>query len=337
MINLNKEIDSFFCEIGKLYDFDIVFAVQRKGMASLKMHMRFRELIGKKVFFMGAINFIGPNDLKDKKVLIYDDACSTGNKLNEAYNKLKSMNVVIKTAALVANKSAEYKPDYYRFCLPTDDFKALVSSTSDEHFGDEIYDDHVVYKLKVKLNNVEEFLSSLSKYGILKELQIPPQYKTNKLRIFSIENLSFLNIFKLFGESIKKEGVEKFRIFIHENGRMNIVPRFYPAIRIDKIDKHCCKEGTLKLCLLLKHIPTNVSSEIRIYRCAKCMILTINVIALSTFIPIIKELLLCTNNKILSNSINETDLCAALFKGSEVIMEIKKILKLEEEYETKYT
>ncbi len=316
MVNISREITYFILDIMKNYPFDLMFAVQRKGMANIKSSEELHKYVGSKIFFLDATELARKEDIVGKKLLVYDDACMTGQNLMESVAKLKRKSAaIIKTAALTVCKDSDYKPDFFRFSLSGYDFNRFHSMIYDIHFGDELYDDHIFLKFRTKPGDLEKLLSYLHRMG--------PIIKTSEYR--DVIAYSLLDIRSLcpdlgFQKVIEEEGVEKVRFFFHTDGKISIVPRIYPAIHARLIQKKDCK-NFLRLCSYIGE-----RSEIV---CVKCMIFAINISVLSSLRPHLITAFKESGYSILSEEINDADLNASFFFGKDSIIKIKNELGME--------
>ena len=325
MIDLKEEIGSLLEQIESQYKFDLIFAIQRKGMAHLKMIPSFREIVGHRLFFLEAMQFIEDKDLEDRNILIYDDACQTGFHLNSALSKFENIKCTVKTAGLAINQEAKFKPDFYRFILSGNSLKQLLSLNVDEYLGKHIYDDHLVLRIASKGGSYAKLLSSIGRLGQLTQVK---RFFVDDIKAVSLENFTFFDVVREFKGLVEREGVEKIRLFFQKDGAINIVPRIYPAILLDKIQPKYQNLKTSHICRslpsLIRHYP---------YICSSCMIWAINASALRAFREPFLDFLSRCGYKVVHEGINESDIRAALYHGDEAIKAIKELIGLEESYE----
>lgn len=326
MIDIKEEVASFLRAIEAEYKFDLLFAIQRKGMAHLKMIPVFREQVGRRLFFLDAIRFIQDRDLEHKKVLVYDDACQTGSHLSMARDIFNGTNCSVKTAVLAAHRQCTIEPNFRRFSLPHYTIKQLLSVTVDEQIGQHIYDDHLVLTISTNGGDYHRLLSSLESLGRLTQIF---RFFVDDIKAVSLENFSFLDIVQEFKGLIEREGVEKIRLFFQNNGDVNIVPRLYPAILLDRTELDYLGRKTSHICKSFPPLIRQVENERYPYVYCKCMIWTINAVALSAFRKLFLEHLKDCGYKIVGERINEPDIKAAVYHGDDVVSAIKRAIGLE--------
>lgn len=330
MIDLKEEIRSLLEQIESQYKFDLIFAIQRKGMAHLKMIPSFREIVGHRLFFLEAMQFIEDKDLQDKNILIYDDACQTGAHLNSALTRFENIKCAVKTAALVVNEGSTFTPDFYRFILSGNSFKQLLSLSVDEYLGKHIYDDHLVLRITTKGGDYAKLLSSIRRLGQLTHVT---RFFVDDIKAVSLEKFTFFDVVHEFEGLVERDGVEKIRLFFQKDGAINIVPRIYPAILLDKIRPQCQDFKIRRICRSLPSPAHQLENDQHPYIYSKCVIWAINASGVRAFREPFLDFLSRCEYKVVHEGINESDIRAALYYGDDAIKAIKELIGLEGSYE----
>lgn len=324
MLNIKNETGAFIRDVMIDHSPEYIFAIQRKGIASLKLVESLEKDIGIRIYYLNNFVFLNTEKIKNKRIIIYDDACFTGKGLFNMANKFQGNECSIKTASLVINKYAKHIPDYYRFILAPNEFRRLLTLSFDESFGDELYDDHIKYKIYSRKGNEYDFVKKLKEYGAVYELN---HCKERKVRIVVLNNWDYYKVYEEYNWLLKDEGVRKIRLFIHDDGRINIVPRYYPAINKESIIKVCATRKGISLCNLFTGIRCNEKSELSISCCAKLINLEVNCRILGHFMIILRRILKECGYSILDEELNESDLKAVFFIDDNIVNTIKKILR----------
>ena len=98
--------------------FDLIIPIARRGIETIKLSKKYINLVenGKIVFFDSI--FTNPQYLIKKRIVLFDEAVSSGAQLTEKsdqlFRLLRKRCEEIKTAALIVNDDPSIKkPDYY--------------------------------------------------------------------------------------------------------------------------------------------------------------------------------------------------------------------------------
>ena len=221
---------------------DLVIPTARKGVQVLELLPNSRRLfLENKVLFFEAIEYCR-EDIKDKRIILFDDSVNSGNTLNLLEKKLKKYSIKhnlgienkISTMALLVNREARYYPKYYPDWLLVDNRTYDVIFQELNYIllssGKPMDIDHLVIKLKLKEKNSTEIKDILKKEFFAEELDHSNQF--NELSLFTIDYRNSFLIKNIEGcPRLFNEGPRKLRLYI-TNNVIYIVPIIYPAMEI---------------------------------------------------------------------------------------------------------
>ena len=300
--------------LGKIKGADFIIPIARRGIRILELRPSSQELFDKgKVLFYDAVKFHA-RELKNKKLILFDESVNTGGTLNRLREDLRRFSVKnglnfekkIFTAALLVNRDAKYYPDYYSK-------KLLLSNNLYDYLSDELHYkilstgkpmdvDHLIVKIRLPEKLIPDFISILQRIYHARELGHSEMYDDVKMYTidfnlsdtqspfpFNISNIKgFLKLFD--------EGPKKIRVFLND-GEIYIVPIVYPAMEIDKeifkLMETCPlldKIENRALCNVLKNAAgIKEDPALQSIVCYHCIVNELNVYLVSNFLIKLKQ------------------------------------------------
>ena len=301
--------------LGKIKGADFIIPIARRGIRILELRPSYQELFDKgKVLFYDAVKFHA-RELKNKKLILFDESVNTGGNLNRLRRNLRQFSFEnglnfdkrIFTAALLVNRDAKYYPDYYSK-------KLLLSNNLYDYLSDELHYkilstgkpmdvDHLIVKIRLPEKLIPDFISILQRIYHARELGHSEMYDDVKMYTidfnlsdtqspfpFNISNIKgFLKLFD--------EGPKKIRVFLND-GDIYIVPIVYPAMELNKeifeLTKTCPlklgKIGNRALCKVLTDAAgIKEDPALQSIVCYHCIVNELNVYLVSNFLIKLKQ------------------------------------------------
>ncbi len=238
-----KEKLGKFLNTLKLEDYDYIVPIPRRGIKTLYLIV-LPETIKKKIKSVENLR-LNKIQLKNKHILLFDDAIYDGRTFWNMLILFKKYKVKITSATFIA--SNQYlNPGENDFI----DFKGIKTNSINEyrHWRDKLLhsfflsplpfiSDQLMFKFTTNITNKDiliDFFNSLSNEG---EIYLVPHYEATSIFYGTINNPKFLPRFKLLDipYNIRNEGEIKIRFICDlENGMIYFIPLYFPAIYLDE-------------------------------------------------------------------------------------------------------
>jgi len=243
-----KEICFFLKPLVK--KFDLVISVERSGYRLLQ--------ILEKDCFDDEINHYPSRsihliNINGKKLLLFDDVITSGERLEKMAELLESQGAIVSTAAFAILKTCDHKPRYYARAVTLKEYEDLCNRISDHMslLDSPVETDHMQVDGTVEPKISKETLrKSLEPLGELYEgCGSPEMYqlglRRSKSSIFDDNKIPFIE---------QEAFTYKLRVKLRENGNLQIIPLSFPILAENtefcgiQMDPQFCKKyvGTFK-------------------------------------------------------------------------------------------
>lgn len=305
-IDLVDRLDSLLNDVINKYD--IIAPIARKGIRVLELSTYADTLFNRgKVLYADYAQF-HPKELKNKKILLFDESVRSGKSLIKSKMKLdtlsqeKKLGLIVDTAALIILDQVRDLPLHYKKDLVCDHnlYDILSDELSDKILSRGIpFDiDHPIITLEIP----DEKITDLSKYlnNIAPTVELDHSGSFDNVRMFTLDFEENFPIPQIDGyPNILEEGPKKIRLFLKDN-ILRCVPVVYPCLdlseNICKLQRNCRiktahgKESFCKV-LNLKDDLGEASFEFKSSLCYTCVVTELNTRLIGQFLNKLKNLI----------------------------------------------
>lgn len=302
-IDLIERLDSLIADV--IDKFDIIAPIARKGIRVLELSKYSSQL-----FEQGRILYIDfaqfhPLELKNKKILLFDESVRTGKSLVRSKNTLdnlskrKRLGLKVSTAALIILDEVEQLPTFRKDDLIVGHnlYDILSDELSNKILSNGIpFDiDHPIIALRLEEEAISNLLEHLNKVTPTIELWHSGCF--GDVRMFTAEYKDNFPLPQIEGyPSIMDEGPKKVRLFLKGN-ILHCVPIIYPCLNLSddafKLHHNCKlkviygKESFCKV-LDLKEDLDEDNFEFRSALCYSCIVTELNIRLIGHFLNKLK-------------------------------------------------